>query len=98
MKKSNAANIGVWFLVAMVVVLVAEVKDAAAVTCNPMELGPCLGAYQGGGNPSTQCCDKLKEQKPCLCGYMKNPSFRPYVGSPNAKMIAARCAVNMPDC
>ncbi|KAL3844901.1 hypothetical protein ACJIZ3_002304 [Penstemon smallii] len=98
MKKSSAANIGVWLVVALVVVLVAEVKDADAVNCNPMELGPCLGAFQGGGNPSPQCCGKLKEQQPCLCGYMKNPMFRPYVGSPNANMIAARCGVTIPNC
>ncbi|KAK4490553.1 hypothetical protein RD792_001235 [Penstemon davidsonii] len=95
MKKSASVSIGAWFLV---VVLVAEVQDAAAVNCTPTELSPCLAAITGGGTPSQQCCDKLKEQKPCFCNYLKNPSLKPYVDSPNSKKVAAACGVTIPSC
>ncbi|KAL3844900.1 hypothetical protein ACJIZ3_002303 [Penstemon smallii] len=95
MRKSALANFGAWFVVALVV---AEVKDAAAANCTPTELSPCLAAIKGGGTPSQQCCGKLKEQQPCYCSYIKNPSLKPYLDSPNAKKIAAACGVTIPNC
>ncbi|KAL3844899.1 hypothetical protein ACJIZ3_002302 [Penstemon smallii] len=85
MKNSASVSIGAWFLVALVVVLVAEVQDAAAVNCTPMELSPCIAAITGGGTPSQECCGKLKEQEPCFCDYLKDPTLKPYVDSPNSK-------------
>ncbi|KAK4477661.1 hypothetical protein RD792_016906 [Penstemon davidsonii] len=93
-----SASIGVWCLVALALVLVAEVQDAAAVNCSMLELSSCLGAVTGGGQPSPQCCRKLKEQKPCICGYLRNPSLRPYVNSPNARKVAAACGETIPQC
>ncbi|KAL3844897.1 hypothetical protein ACJIZ3_002300 [Penstemon smallii] len=81
-----SASIGIWCL------------DAGAVNCSPVELSSCLGAVTGGGQPSPQCCGKLREQQPCLCGYIRNPSLRPYVNSPNARKVAAACGVNIPRC
>ncbi|KAI8534430.1 hypothetical protein RHMOL_Rhmol10G0088900 [Rhododendron molle] len=50
---------------------------------NPLELRPCLGAFTSGQRPSAGCCDKVREQKPCLCGYIKNPNLKQFVNSPN---------------
>ncbi|KAK4477657.1 hypothetical protein RD792_016902 [Penstemon davidsonii] len=43
-----SASIGVWCLVALALVLVAEVQDAAAVNCSMLELSSCLGAGNRG--------------------------------------------------
>ncbi|KAL2457631.1 Bifunctional inhibitor/lipid-transfer protein/seed storage 2S albumin superfamily protein [Forsythia ovata] len=89
MKKASCA---VLCMVAVaVVVLLGELHVSEAVTCNPVELSPCLGAINSGGPPSAACCSKLREQQPCLCGYKKNPSLQPYVNSPNAKKVASSC-------
>ncbi|KAI3462562.1 hypothetical protein Pfo_019225 [Paulownia fortunei] len=98
MKKGAAGSVAAWFLVAMVVVLVAEVHETEAVNCSPLELSPCLGAITGSQNPSPQCCSKLKEQVPCFCGYINNPTLRPYIESPNAKKVASICGVATPKC
>ncbi|KAL3845929.1 hypothetical protein ACJIZ3_003332 [Penstemon smallii] len=98
MRKSALANFGAWFVVALVVVLVAEVKDAAAANCTPTELSSCAAALITVGTPSRVCCVKLKEQQPCFCSYIKNPSFKAYVDSPIAKKIAAACGVAIPNC
>ncbi|XP_011097163.1 non-specific lipid-transfer protein 2 [Sesamum indicum] len=96
MKKGAAA---VWWVVAIVVVLaVAEVHETGAAPCNPVELSPCLAAISGSQPPSAECCSKLKEQVPCFCDYVKNPVFKPYVDSPNAKKVAATCGVAFPTC
>ncbi|KAG8373752.1 hypothetical protein BUALT_Bualt11G0057700 [Buddleja alternifolia] len=98
MKKGGAASVAAWLLVAMVVVLVAEVHETAAANCVPTELSPCLAAITGGSPPLPQCCSKLREQQPCFCGYHKNPALKPYVESPNAKKVAATCGVAVPKC
>ncbi|KAL1556132.1 non-specific lipid-transfer protein 2-like [Salvia divinorum] len=89
---------GVAALFVMVVMAAAVVHDAAAVECNPIQLVPCLGAISPGQNPSPQCCAKLKEQQPCFCQYIRNPQFKPYVDSPNAKKVAAFCGIKPPTC
>ncbi|GFP85331.1 non-specific lipid-transfer protein 2 [Phtheirospermum japonicum] len=63
-----------------------------------MELSPCLEAITGSQQPSAQCCAKLKEQVPCFCGYLNNPTLRPYIDSPNAKKVAGFVGVGAPKC
>ncbi|KAK2415285.1 hypothetical protein P8452_60520 [Trifolium repens] len=83
----------------LVVVLMVEVATIAeAVNCNPLELSPCLGAITSNSPPSPECCNKLKEQIPCLCGYIKNPALSPYVNSPGARRVASSCGVAIPIC
>ncbi|KAL2896552.1 Non-specific lipid-transfer protein 2 [Bienertia sinuspersici] len=60
-----------------------------------MELSPCGPAIMSNQPPSNACCAKLQEQKPCLCGYAKNPNLKSYVDSPNAKRMASACKVNV---
>ncbi|KAF8106003.1 hypothetical protein N665_0149s0032 [Sinapis alba] len=69
-----------------------------AQSCVPTELLPCLPPITMGGDPSKQCCDKLVEQKPCLCGYIQNPAYSMYVTSPNARKVLDFCKVPFPSC
>ncbi|XP_062094704.1 non-specific lipid-transfer protein 2-like [Humulus lupulus] len=79
-------------------VLLWEAPTAEAVTCSPVQMSSCLTAITNGSPPSSQCCAKLKEQKPCLCGYLKDPNLRQYVNSPNARKVVAKCGVPYPKC
>ncbi|KAH7845802.1 hypothetical protein Vadar_006215 [Vaccinium darrowii] len=97
MKKVYCATLLCALLVVVVVVL-AEVEETEAVTCNAMELSVCAGAFTLSQPPSKDCCDKLRKQKPCLCGYIKNPSLGQFVNSPNAKNVASTCRVPYPTC
>ncbi|KAG5527978.1 hypothetical protein RHGRI_028792 [Rhododendron griersonianum] len=96
MKKGSCASL-LCALVVVVVVL-AEARVTEAVTCNPLELRPCLGAFTSGQPPSAGCCDKVREQKPCLCGYIKNPNLKQFVNSPNTRKVGAACGVPFPTC
>ncbi|KAJ4962055.1 hypothetical protein NE237_021965 [Protea cynaroides] len=70
----------------------------AAVTCQVSQLSVCASAILQSGAPTTICCAKLKEQEPCLCTYFKDPKFRKYFNSPNAKKVATVCSVPFPHC
>ncbi|XP_027188571.1 non-specific lipid-transfer protein 2 [Cicer arietinum] len=85
-------------MIVMLVVMVDVVSIAEAVNCNPLALSPCLGAITSNSPPSANCCSKLKEQTPCLCGYLKNPNLRQYVNSPGSKQVASTCGVTIPKC
>ncbi|XP_073309992.1 non-specific lipid-transfer protein 2-like [Primulina huaijiensis] len=98
-KFHTASSVALQCLLVAVVLLGEAVHGTSAVTCSPLELSPCIGAIIGSSqSPSAECCRKLREQKPCLCGYLKNPNLRSYVGSPNAKKVAAACGVPTPTC
>ncbi|TMW83123.1 hypothetical protein EJD97_002861 [Solanum chilense] len=86
------------FFIAILVILLGELFVAESVTCNVSELSPCADAIIKGTPASTACCAKLKEQKPCLCGYIKDPKLKPYINSPNAKKVAKTCGVLIPKC
>ncbi|KAI7728757.1 hypothetical protein M8C21_028686 [Ambrosia artemisiifolia] len=82
----------------LVAVLVIGATPSTAVTCVPTQLAPCLKPIMNGSPPSSKCCSKLKEQKPCMCGYIKNPNFAKYVKSPGALKVAKACGVTIPKC
>ncbi|KAL1215216.1 Non-specific lipid-transfer protein 2 [Cardamine amara subsp. amara] len=69
-----------------------------AQSCVITELMPCLPAITAGGPPSEECCDKMNEQKPCLCGYIKNPALSTYVSSPNSLKVLKACKIPIPTC
>ncbi|CAN0896616.1 Probable non-specific lipid-transfer protein AKCS9 [Linum grandiflorum] len=73
-------------------------RPITADACNPAELSPCAGAIASGAPPSGACCGKLKQQQPCLCGYIKNPNFRQFVTAPGAKAVLRSCGVAYPSC
>lgn len=79
----------------MVVIMVAEVQVTKAATCAAVQLSPCLDAITKSQPPSAACCNKLREQKPCLCGYVKDPNLSKYVNSPGARKTASTCGVTI---
>ncbi|KAJ9550324.1 hypothetical protein OSB04_014369 [Centaurea solstitialis] len=83
---------------AILAMILAGTQVATAVTCQATQLAPCASAISSSSPPSKQCCIKIKEQRPCLCQYIKNPSLRGYVTSPNAKKVAKTCGVPIPKC
>ncbi|RVW68522.1 putative non-specific lipid-transfer protein AKCS9 [Vitis vinifera] len=85
-------------LCVVMVVLLSEAHLTKAVTCSPQELSSCSAAFTSSALPSSTCCSKLKEQKPCLCGYLKDPNFSQYVNSAKANRIASTCGVQFPNC
>lgn len=82
----------------LMVVLVVGTTRTMAVTCEPSQLAPCLTSIMAGTPPPPKCCTKLKEQKPCLCRYIKDPNFGKYVKSPGAKKVVKACRVAVPKC
>lgn len=86
-------------LVAMVLFLVTNMHVTEAQTCSPVALSPCLPAIQDPSQtPTTSCCNNLRDQKPCLCGYLRNPFLRGYVNSPGSRRVASVCNVPTPRC
>ncbi|KAI8528669.1 hypothetical protein RHMOL_Rhmol12G0165300 [Rhododendron molle] len=99
----KASQINVVLAAVVLVVLVlgyeAEVSvAAAAVTCNPSQLDSCKQPILFGTPPSKLCCTKMKQQKPCFCKYVKDPSLKKYITNPNAKKTAKKCGVPVPKC
>ncbi|KAL3830870.1 hypothetical protein ACJIZ3_019672 [Penstemon smallii] len=82
----------------LLVVLLCEFEATRAVTCNPIQLSPCANAIMSSTKPSAVCCAKIKEQRPCLCNYMKNPNLQKFVKSPGAKRVAKSCGTPYPRC
>ncbi|KAK4838187.1 hypothetical protein QYF36_011741 [Acer negundo] len=97
-KGSSVAVLSMVVVVVMVVVLSSEVRVAKAVTCNPTELSSCAAAITSSAPPSSTCCSKVREQRPCLCGYLKDPNLKQYVNSPNARKVVTTCGVSYPQC
>ncbi|CAN8258915.1 unnamed protein product [Cochlearia groenlandica] len=87
-----------WIIVLMVALVLILFPAAEAVTCSPMQLSPCASAITSSSEPSALCCTRLKEQKPCLCGYMRNPNLSRFVSSPNARKVSNRCKLPIPRC
>ncbi|CAK8533810.1 unnamed protein product [Lathyrus sativus] len=94
MKKYSMCRV---FVLAIVVVLL-RVHMGNALTCSPVEFSSCLGSITSSSPPSTLCCQKARQQRPCLCGYLKNPSLKQYVYSPGARRVAISCGVPFPTC
>ncbi|KAF3646541.1 Non-specific lipid-transfer protein 2 [Capsicum baccatum] len=82
----------------VLVLLLAEAHVSLAVTCSAIQLSPCLSAITSNSAPSSLCCSRIREQKPCLCNYLKNPMLRNYVNSPGAKKVARTCGSPYPKC
>ncbi|KAH6802085.1 Bifunctional inhibitor/lipid-transfer protein/seed storage 2S albumin superfamily protein [Perilla frutescens var. frutescens] len=91
-------KVGCLALCVLIVVLLGEVETTKAVTCNPLQLSPCASAITSSGNPTAACCNKIKEQRPCLCQYMKNPNLQKFINSPGAKKVASSCGAPFPKC
>ncbi|CAH8359331.1 unnamed protein product [Eruca vesicaria subsp. sativa] len=91
MKASCTKPVLVTCTILLLLIVAQESRVAAVEQCNPMQLMPCKDAILNGSNPSNICCAKLKEQQHCVCQYMRNPNFKSFFNSPNAKMVATHC-------
>ncbi|KAK4479900.1 hypothetical protein RD792_015444 [Penstemon davidsonii] len=95
----NTTKVAMILLVLVVVVVAGEVQvSTAAITCNPVQLSPCANAITSSTKPSDTCCARIKQQRPCLCGYMKNPYLQKFINSPGAKKVANSCQTPFPNC
>ncbi|KAI3699079.1 hypothetical protein L2E82_43099 [Cichorium intybus] len=95
-------NMKTLWLVLCIVLVVFIIKDRisveAAADCNPIQLSPCATAILSSSMPSETCCGKIKEQRPCLCNYFKNPRLQKFINTPNARKVAATCGTPFPTC
>ncbi|KAI5428156.1 hypothetical protein KIW84_033237, partial [Lathyrus oleraceus] len=80
------------------VLMFEAVSILEAANCDPMQLSPCLGAIMSNTKPSSDCCSRLNDQKPCLCEYVRNPNLKQYVNSPGSRNVANSCGVTIPNC
>ncbi|KAL1553608.1 non-specific lipid-transfer protein 2-like [Salvia divinorum] len=83
---------------ALAMLVLSQVEVSTAVTCNPLQLSPCAAAITSSGKPTAACCAKLKEQRPCLCQYMRNPNLQKFIKSPGAKRVSSACGIPYPKC
>ncbi|KAG6720417.1 hypothetical protein I3842_03G060000 [Carya illinoinensis] len=98
MKRVPFAALCALVMVAVATLLLNEALTANAVTCSPIEMNACIPAITASTPPSSLCCRKVREQRPCLCGYLKDPNLRQYINSPNARKVASTCGVPFPSC
>ncbi|CAI9102348.1 OLC1v1000604C1 [Oldenlandia corymbosa var. corymbosa] len=86
--KSSQSSMILLMVIVGILILGEPQASGASVNCDPAQLSPCAPAIFSGERPTGTCCVKLKEQRPCFCKYLKDPNFKDYINSPNAKMIA----------
>ncbi|KAI4341510.1 hypothetical protein MLD38_026224 [Melastoma candidum] len=82
----------------LLLIVVTQTRVTDAVTCAPTELSSCASVIVSSTPPSKLCYTKIREQKPCLCQYLKNPTLKRFVNSPNAKKVASTCGTPFPSC
>uniref|UniRef100_A0A2P2KVB0 Non-specific lipid-transfer protein 2 n=1 Tax=Rhizophora mucronata TaxID=61149 RepID=A0A2P2KVB0_RHIMU len=98
-KERNKMKVSGFAVYMMLVMVLIEARVSQAATCNPsLLMRPCLEAFSSPTPPSSLCCSRLNEQKPCYCGYLKDPNFSGYVSSPGGKRVVAACKVPLPKC
>nr|GLL21525.1 hypothetical protein CDL12_25271 [Ipomoea trifida] len=84
---------------AVVLLLLLGEAQFSLATCDAKQLNPCLSALTFNLHPPPQCCERLNQQKPCFCQYVKNPNLKDYlVNSAAAKKVYELCKVTMPKC
>ncbi|GMH17058.1 hypothetical protein Nepgr_018899 [Nepenthes gracilis] len=96
---SAAVVVATLLLVMVMVMVMGEGQVAmAAVTCSPVQLSSCANAIISSSPPSELCCTKIREQAPCLCQYMRDPTLSKFINTPNARKVAASCGTPFPKC
>ncbi|EEF34331.1 lipid binding protein, putative [Ricinus communis] len=63
-------------VVVVVIVLVIGAKTIQAVVCSAVELIECTPGTLMGKPPSSVCCRKLMEQRPCFCQFLRDPNLK----------------------
>ncbi|KAI3722754.1 hypothetical protein L2E82_33829 [Cichorium intybus] len=79
--------------------LMGQIPGTAAVRCSYMQLVPCVDAITSSRlAPTGACCSKMREQRYCFCGYLRDLSLRQFVSPKAAYRIASQCGVKIPAC
>ncbi|KAK1418771.1 hypothetical protein QVD17_27918 [Tagetes erecta] len=84
----------------VITILMAQVNlGTSQAGCNPLMLEPCLHFITDNiaPAPDSECCNDIRGQKACLCGYVKNPAYGSFLRLPGAKKVAQACSVTIPD-
>ncbi|GJS12008.1 bifunctional inhibitor/plant lipid transfer protein/seed storage helical domain-containing protein [Tanacetum coccineum] len=79
-------------LVAMMVLLVANMQVTEAACDEKALLNVCEKYLRGGGFPTGECCKVLAEQQPCICGFPDNHDW------PGLIKCCGNCHVPFPQC
>ncbi|CAI9116361.1 OLC1v1017483C1 [Oldenlandia corymbosa var. corymbosa] len=88
MNSSCAPQFVMMLMMLGAIMILGCMKVSNAADCNPMKLSPCGPTIFHNIAPSGKCCARLKEERPCLYLFKKDPALRKYVDSKYAKMIA----------
>lgn len=96
---SSLLSVAAAVMVVLMVMLLGEAGvTEGAVACDPNKLQPCVPAISSTQQPSRRCCQVLRTQRPCLCEYIKDPQFKPFVNSPESKKVSIACGIPKPQC
>ncbi|KAJ8641834.1 hypothetical protein MRB53_018528 [Persea americana] len=76
--------------------MISKVPASVVVTCKLTELASCATAILAAMPPTRLYCTKLKEQKPCLCKYLKDPTLQKYINTGTAKKVSRACNTPFP--
>ncbi|OVA06503.1 Bifunctional inhibitor/plant lipid transfer protein/seed storage helical domain [Macleaya cordata] len=98
MVKSNSYSYLVMFVAIALILIISEAPVSMAATCKATELASCYSAITSSSPPSALCCRKLKEQRGCLCKYLRDPNLKKFVNSANARRVGKTCGVPFPIC
>ncbi|WZY79014.1 non-specific lipid-transfer protein 2-like [Brassica napus] len=66
--------------------------------CTTIDITECVPAIIFGAQLSPDCCQNLKVQQPCYCGFINNAGLRPYITSPQGHAALASCGIPFPVC
>ncbi|WCJ25325.1 hypothetical protein M5689_007218 [Euphorbia peplus] len=85
-------------LAAVVMVLSIGAERAEAVICSSVELNVCLPAIVMAEAPSSACCRKSLEQRPCYCEYLRDPNLKQFFSNQADRILAKACGLPYPVC
>ncbi|GMN52527.1 hypothetical protein TIFTF001_021673 [Ficus carica] len=91
-----AVAVAVAVAIAAALLLCQTPMVVAQVTCDPEQLNSCAGAILFNQVPSEKCCENVRQQQPCFCQYLKDPSYSSFINSDGAKRVVATCKVQFP--
>ncbi|KAE9604897.1 putative bifunctional inhibitor/plant lipid transfer protein/seed storage helical [Lupinus albus] len=91
----------VYVACAMVIVLMLleqSFKVDSALCNAPDLLDVCKQAFNTDLPATPACCEKFKEQLPCVCLYLLSPELKPIFLSNDARKIQFNCQFVYPSC
>ncbi|MFQ6656470.1 hypothetical protein Gotur_026569 [Gossypium turneri] len=87
------SNIELDWIDSLFEIVVGSEATPAPKCDNPLEYSSCLNAYKKPP-PSAGCCQKMKEQAPCYCEYMKIEDVKRVFDRVEIAKMAKLCGVS----